>query len=124
MAKPLYHPTTEQIHLPGVLDALSDPVRLDIVLRLDTQGEAACSALGDYGSKTNISYHLARLREAGVTRTRAEGPFRLISLRRDDLEAKFPGLLDTILASAAHPAGRAKPAAPPASVKPRGRSAA
>jgi DNA-binding transcriptional ArsR family regulator len=117
MAKPLYHPTFEQIQLAGVLDALSDPVRLDIVLRLDAEGEAQCSALGDYGSKTNLSYHFARLREAGVTQTRAEGPFRIISIRRDDLEAKFPGLIDSILnsargaADAARPKGRRKPAA-------------
>ncbi len=108
MAKPLYHPTLEQISLPGVLDALSDPVRLDIVLKLDGGGEAACSALGDFGSKTNLSYHLARLREAGVTRTRAEGSFRIISVRRGDLDARFPGLLDTILASARSAAATAK----------------
>ena len=54
----------------------------------------------DLGSKTNISYHLAKLREAGVTRTEAVGTSRLISLRRADLELRFPGLLDSILASA------------------------
>lgn len=98
--KPLYHPTVDQITLPGVFDALSDPIRLDIVLRLDAEGEARCSSLGEYGSKTNLSYHFARLREAGVTQTRIEGPSRIISIRRDDLEKKFPGLLDTVIASA------------------------
>lgn len=103
MVRPLYHPTTEQITLPGVLDALSDPVRLDIVLRLDEEGEKHCSTLGEFGSKTNLSYHFARLREAGVTQTRIDGPFRIISLRRADLEAKFPGLLETVIASARPP---------------------
>ena len=42
------------------------------------------------------SYHLRLLREAGVTRTRAEGTQRLISLRRDDLERRFPGLVDVL----------------------------
>lgn len=112
MVKPLYHPTLEQIQLPGVLDALSDPIRLEIVLRLDAEGEAPCSALGDHGSKTNLSYHLARLREAGVTQTRAEGPFRFISLRRADLDARFPALLETVLNSArATAAAAAKPKA-------------
>jgi hypothetical protein len=40
------------------------------------------------------------LREAGVTRTEISGTSRLISLRRDDLDQRFPGLLDSILASA------------------------
>ena len=43
------------------------------------------------------SYHLRLLREAGVTRTRADGTQRLISLRRDDLEARFPGLVDVLI---------------------------
>ena len=42
------------------------------------------------------SYHLRLLREAGVTRTRADGTLRLISLRREDLEARFPGLVDVL----------------------------
>ncbi len=106
--KPLYHPTIEQISLPGVLDALSDPIRLEIVLRLDDTGEATCSAMGEYGSKTNLSYHFARLREAGVTQTRIEGSSRVIALRRKDLEAKFPGLLDTVIASARAPKRKAR----------------
>ena len=43
------------------------------------------------------SYHLRLLREAGVTRTRAEGTQRLISLRRDDLDGRFPGLVDVLI---------------------------
>ena len=61
---------------------------------------SACGQFLDLGSKTNLSYHLAKLREAGVTRTEVSGTSRLISLRRDDLDRRFPGLLDSILASA------------------------
>ena len=39
------------------------------------------------------------LRESGVVRTRPEGRKRLLSLRADDLEARFPGLLDAVLAA-------------------------
>ena len=46
---------------------------------------------------STCSYHLRLLREAGVTRTRAEGTQRLISLRRDDLEDRFPGLVDVLI---------------------------
>jgi DNA-binding transcriptional ArsR family regulator len=100
MTKALHHPERDQIELASVLDALSDPVRLQIVVRLAADGECSCSGFLDYGQKTNLTYHIARLREAGVTRTRAEGPFRIIALRTEDLEARFPGLLTAILASA------------------------
>jgi DNA-binding transcriptional ArsR family regulator len=100
MAKALHHPDREQIHLSAVLEALSEPIRRDIVLRLLDDGEAPCGAFGECTGKTNLSYHLARLREAGVTRTRADGPYRLISVRIEDLAARFPGLLEAIVAAA------------------------
>ena len=59
-----------------------------------------CSQFLDLGSKTNLSYHLAKLREAGVTRSEAVGTSRLITLRRDDLDRRFPGLLDSVIAAA------------------------
>jgi len=104
MTKALYHPEREQIELASVLDALSDPIRLQIVTRLAAEGECSCSGFLDYSQKTNLTYHIARLREAGVTRTRAEGAFRIITLRTEDLEARFPGLLTAILASASRAA--------------------
>jgi len=100
MQRDVLHPATGQISLPAVYNALSDPVRLLIVARLAEQGELNCSAFLDYGSKTVISYHLARMREAGVTRTRIEGKQYLVSLRKADLEARFPGLLPAVIASA------------------------
>jgi len=100
MSKALHHPNRDQIEMAAVLDALSDPVRLQIVARLAAEGESRCSGFTDYAQKTNLSYHFARLREAGVTRTRSEGPFRYITLRTEDLEARFPGLLPAILANA------------------------
>lgn len=99
MTKALHHPERDQIELASVLDALSDPIRLQIVKRLALEGQCSCSGFLDYGQKTNLTYHIARLREAGVTRTRAEGAFRIITLRTEDLEARFPGLLTAILAS-------------------------
>lgn len=59
-----------------------------------------CLNFTTFGSKTNISYHLAKLREAGITRTEVSGTSRLITLRRDDLDIRFPGLLDPIIAAA------------------------
>ena len=100
MAKPLYHPERDQIALSAVLDALSDPIRLGIVLDLIDGAERNASWFLDRASKTNLTYHLGRLREAGVTRTRIAGAMRMISLRRDDLDARFPGLLDAVVAGA------------------------
>lgn len=100
MAKEIHHPDRDQIDLSAVLEALSEPTRRDIVLGLFEEGEAACRAFGDCAPKTNLSYHFARLREAGVTRVRIDGPYRMISLRTDDLAARFPGLLDSIIAAA------------------------
>ncbi|HEY4373141.1 MAG TPA: helix-turn-helix domain-containing protein [Burkholderiales bacterium] len=102
MQRDVFHPATGQISLPAVYNALSDPVRLQIVARLSELGELGeltCSAFLDYGSKTVISYHLARMREAGVTRTRIEGKQHYVSLRAGDLETRFPGLLPVVIAS-------------------------
>jgi DNA-binding transcriptional ArsR family regulator len=100
MAKVILHPTSEQIELTAVLEALSDPIRRDIVLGLFEDGEQNCSAFTGLSAKTNLTYHYVRLREAGLTRTRIAGAQRLITLRIDDIETRFPGLLPAVLAGA------------------------
>lgn len=107
MQREVFHPIPGQISLPAVYNALSDPVRLMIVARLAEHGELNCSDFLDFGSKTVISYHLARMREAGVTRTRIEGKLHHVSLRDEDLEARFPGLLPAVIASARSEARKA-----------------
>jgi DNA-binding transcriptional ArsR family regulator len=96
----LHHPRTEEIALEDILHALSDPVRLRIVEAIADREERNCSSLEASVSKSTLSHHFKVLREAGVTHTRANGTQRLISLRRDDLEERFPGLLGSILAAA------------------------
>ena len=100
----LYQPDCADIELADVLYALSDPVRLQIVRELAERGETCCGGLGVPMPKSSVSYHFKALREAGVTRTRVEGTQRFISLRRDDLEMRFPGLLDAVLRAAETPA--------------------
>ncbi|MBZ9937084.1 ArsR family transcriptional regulator [Mesorhizobium sp. BR1-1-16] len=97
MAKELLHPDIDQIDLSAVLDALSDPTRREIVAHLTEVGEDSCGSMNPFSSKTNLTYHLARLREAGVTRTRIDGARRLISVRAGDIEQRFPGLLPAVL---------------------------
>jgi DNA-binding transcriptional ArsR family regulator len=100
MAKELFHPEREQIELSAVLETLSEPTRREIVLRLLDEGESPCQAAADFAPKTNLSYHYAKLREAGVTRSRSVGSYRMVSVRVEDLDARFPGLLDAIVGAA------------------------
>jgi DNA-binding transcriptional ArsR family regulator len=96
----VHHPPIDEVALPEVLHALSDPIRLDIVSRLAKEGEMACGALNGSISKSTLSHHLKVLREAGVTTTRVEGTTRIVSLRRKDLQKRFPGLMDRVLGCA------------------------
>jgi DNA-binding transcriptional ArsR family regulator len=93
----LHHPRIDEIALPDVLHALSDPVRLQIVRALADREEQSCSSVEASVSKSTLSHHFKVLREAGVTHTRVNGTHRLVSIRRDELEQRFPGLLDSVL---------------------------
>jgi DNA-binding transcriptional ArsR family regulator len=93
----LTHPDRAQLQFATVLAALSDPIRLAIVARLadlEPDGELACTTLAVPVSKSTQSGHFKVLREAGVIRQRDEGTRRMNRLRRADLDARFPGLLD------------------------------
>jgi DNA-binding transcriptional ArsR family regulator len=100
----VFQPATADLDLTTVLQALGDPVRLKIVRELATLGEQVCGAMELGVSKSTRSHHFKTLREAGVTETRVEGTHRHVSLRREDLEARFPGLLDAVLQTQAAPA--------------------
>jgi DNA-binding transcriptional ArsR family regulator len=92
-------PRREDIRLEAVLQALGDPIRLLIVRTLDSDpaGFRACGAFGLPVAKSTGSHHFRVLREAGVVAQRAAGRERLTELRRDDLEARFPGLLQSVI---------------------------
>jgi DNA-binding transcriptional ArsR family regulator len=92
-----HHPSRAELELPGVLHALSDPARLEIVRRLADGDEPSCGMFELGLSKATLSHHFRVLREAGLVRTRLDGRKRLLSLRSDDLDARFPGLLDAVL---------------------------
>lgn len=101
IAHEIPHPAREDLDLPSVLHALSDPVRLEIVAGLADGAERACGSFDVGVTKSTCTHHFRVLREAGLIRQRQQGTMRLNSLRRDDLEARFPGLLATILAAQA-----------------------
>jgi len=95
------HPERAEIELGAVLHALSDSVRLRIVAALaEGDAEHTCGSFDVPVTKSTCTHHFKILREAGVIHQRHEGTARLNTLRRDDLEARFPGLLETILQSA------------------------
>jgi DNA-binding transcriptional ArsR family regulator len=100
----LYEPAVGDLDLTTVLQALGDPVRLKIVRVLAAEGERACGSVELGVSKATRSHHFKALRAAGVTHTRIEGTHRFVVLRRDDLEARFPGLLEAIMQAQAAPA--------------------
>jgi DNA-binding transcriptional ArsR family regulator len=97
---PLCHPEREQIELAAVLHALSDPMRLQIVAGLAVEDKRTCKSFNLPVTKSTCTHHFRVLREAGVIRQRVEGTTRLNSLRRQDLDARFPGLLDSVLQAA------------------------
>src|SRR3954447_5044036 len=101
-AEQIAHPPTDEIELGAVLHALSDPVRLRIVAELAGDDRAhSCGSFDVPVTKSTCTHHFKVLREAGVIHQRQEGTARLNALRRDDLEARFPGLLDSILRASA-----------------------
>jgi DNA-binding transcriptional ArsR family regulator len=101
----LHHPERGEIELPAVLHALSDPHRLEIVRRLAEDSEPRpCGTFGFEISKSTLTHHFRTLREAGVIQQQREGTTKLTWLRRDDLDARFPGLLDAVLSSKPVPA--------------------
>jgi DNA-binding transcriptional ArsR family regulator len=98
------HPDRDQIRIDSVLSALGSPVRLAVVRVLDAGGERNCgSVLGILGitAKSTMTHHWRVLRESGVIWQHPSGRENLLSLRREDLDARYPGLLDAVLAGAA-----------------------
>jgi DNA-binding transcriptional ArsR family regulator len=98
-------PAPDRLDLPTVLAALADPGRLAIVRALAEQGEECCNRVAELAGltvgKSTLSHHMKVLRESGVTHTRAQGTHRYVSLRREELDAAFPLLLDAIIGTAA-----------------------
>jgi len=95
------HPDVDSLDLATIMRALGDPLRIEIVRLVDQEGEILCTELYERLGLPNStgSYHLRQLREAGITRARAIGSKRMITVRREDLESRFPGFLDLVLSS-------------------------
>jgi DNA-binding transcriptional ArsR family regulator len=94
-------PATEDLQLPRVLAALADPHRLATVRFVARNGESWCTqVIQDAGlgtSKSTFSHHLRILREAGIVTKRIQGTKGFMCVRKEDLDRRFPGLLDSVL---------------------------
>jgi DNA-binding transcriptional ArsR family regulator len=110
MQRPFVHPPIETVTLEGILYALADPVRLEIIRTL---GKGTCglncqSASPGKMAKSTQSHHFQILREAGLIRSERKGVEVINSLRCDEIATRFPGLVPAILKAAEAKDGFAK----------------
>ncbi|MEW2622441.1 helix-turn-helix domain-containing protein [Streptomyces sp. NPDC048106] len=98
----LAHPRPEEIDLFDVLHALADPTRMTIVHTLRTEPERPCGTFPVDVAPSTLSHHFKVLREAGLIHQREEANRRLTALRGAELDERFPGLLDAVLAAYDH----------------------
>ncbi|SON58279.1 Helix-turn-helix protein [Hartmannibacter diazotrophicus] len=95
-----FHPATGDITLTGVMAALGDPVRLAIVRALHEAGEGKSCRMAcptQHIAPSTLSNHFRILREAGLVHTTKRGVENISVLRHDDLDSRFPGLIEQIL---------------------------
>ena len=92
-----HHPSAGDIRLVTVLHALADPVRLSVVRQLSDGRSHACGAIITSLPPSAMTRHFRILRESGVVRAEPCGTSKLLTLRREDLDARLPGLLDSVL---------------------------
>jgi DNA-binding transcriptional ArsR family regulator len=96
-------PDLAQVDVVTVLQALSDPVRLEIVRQLagcGAPGELSCGQIELPVTKSTTSHHLKCLKCAGIIAEREEGTRKFLWLRRAELDERFPGLLDSVVCAA------------------------
>ncbi|MCM3004065.1 helix-turn-helix transcriptional regulator [Priestia koreensis] len=93
------HPSVESFQLSKIFHALSEPNRLRIVRSIASKGEEVCTYYSyEFNiAKSTVSHHIKTLREAGIIKVRVDGSQHFYSIRMEDLNNRFPGLMETIL---------------------------
>lgn len=102
MVRSLVHAELASVTLQEALDALADPVRRSILRELSAEPDFTrpCGSFDLPVSKATASHHFAVLRATGLLEQADRGPRRFNRLRREEFDARFPGLLALVLAEA------------------------
>jgi DNA-binding transcriptional ArsR family regulator len=96
MPRAFNHPAVKDISLDTVLYALSDPMRRHIVQKLMESESMNCIRACATLPPSTVSFHHKILREAGLIRSEKKGVEVINTLRREDIDVRFPGLLDAV----------------------------
>ncbi|TDT34061.1 ArsR/SmtB family transcription factor [Naumannella halotolerans] len=99
-------PTTDELELGPVLTALADPHRRRVIQDLiedSTGAERTCTSFGLPVSKSTRSHHFKVLREAGLVHQVDRGNMSGVTLRREEIESRFPGLLELLRSEPVEP---------------------
>lgn len=110
-SSPLVHPDVADLDLFAIMSALTDRTRLTIVVTLAASPGLACNGFAQDVAPSALTRHFRVLREAGLIRQHDVGTRRVNTLRKDELDERFPGLIDLVLAESA---GRITPYVPAA----------
>lgn len=101
LPSPLQEPAVADLRLDIIMGALADPLRLTIIRKLLLESKSYDHSCGWFGfdrPKSSLTHHFKALREAGLIRQRQYGLERRSRVRTEDLDARFPGLLDLVRA--------------------------
>jgi DNA-binding transcriptional ArsR family regulator len=101
-------PTRAELQLVAIFAALADPLRLNMVrMLLESDGKPCKACACPKLAKSTVAYHFKILREAGILSSHAAGTEIINRVRSTDLKARFPGLLEAIIAGLDSPLSNA-----------------
>lgn len=91
------HPARDEIQLDKVLAAFGSPLRLAAIRKVAEEEPCPCYTILPQVTKSTMSHHFRILRESGIVWQHHAGRVYSLTIRTEDLNIRFPGLLDSIL---------------------------
>ena len=95
------HPKLTDVTLAEVLHALGDETRLKLVRALmKSEDPLNCNQTGEAmqaKGPSSCHYHLRIMRDAGLIHSERKGVSVENKLRKEEIQKRFPGLLENIL---------------------------